>query len=285
MEKKYRIAGIGEVLWDLLPQGKVLGGAPANFAYHTGMLGADSYIVSAVGKDELGTEIINRLSSCNMYLQLEKTDRPTGVVNVTLDEAGIPQYTIEKQVAWDYLSLSEQCIDLAKQLDAVCFGSLAQRSDISKKSIQAFVRLVPDKALKVFDINLRQNYYSKTLLDESMQLANVLKINDEELYIVARIFKLSGDDLSVCRQLAGLYNLRLVACTYGAKGSLLVSGEQISFLETPVVEVKDTVGAGDAFAAALVVGMLNGLPLERSHDMAVKLSAYVCTQKGAIPLS
>jgi fructokinase len=283
MKTNYKIAGIGEVLWDLLPQGKVLGGAPANFAYHARMLGADSYIVSAIGKDELGTEIIDRLSSHNIHLQIEELDHPTGVVNVSLNEAGVPCYEIKEQVAWDHISLSNQVADLATQLDAVCFGSLAQRSNISEMSIKKFVSLVPDNALKVFDINLRQNYYTKALIDESLQLANVLKINDEELQALVGMYGLSGDDLSACRHLAKMFNLKMVACTYGANGSLLCSLTESSFMKTPKVTVKDTVGAGDAFSAALIVGMLNDFPMKRFHEMAVKLSAYICTMEGAMP--
>ncbi|MCK3685567.1 carbohydrate kinase [Maribellus sp. YY47] len=283
MTNKYKIAGIGEILWDILPQGKVLGGAPGNFAYHAAMLGADGYIFSAVGNDGLGREIISRLSGYNIHLQIETLNYPTGVVDVTLNEAGIPQYEITEQVAWDFIPFSAQIAGLAKQMDAVCFGSLAQRSEISKASITKFVSLVPDSALKVFDINLRQHYYSKTLITESMQLANVLKINDEELRTIADMYELPGDDLLVCRQLAKEFNLKMVACTYGANGSLLCSLSESSFMETPQVAVKDTVGAGDAFSAALIVGILNGFPMKRCHEMAVQLSAYVCTQDGAMP--
>jgi len=283
MTNKYKIAGIGEILWDLLPQGKVLGGAPANFAYHAAMLGAESYIFSAVGNDRLGTEIIDHLSAIDIHLHIEKVDHPTGVVNVMLNEAGIPMYEIKEQVAWDYIPISTQSETMATEMDAVCFGSLAQRSEISKSSITKFLSLVPDSALKVFDINLRQHYYSKALITESMQLANVLKINDEELRTIADMYELSGDDLLVCRQLAKEFNLKMVACTYGANGSLLCSLKESSFLKTPQVAVKDTVGAGDAFSAALIVGILNGLPMKRSHEMAVQLSAYVCTQDGAMP--
>lgn len=284
MTNKYKIAGIGEILWDLLPQGKVLGGAPANFAYHAAMLGADSYIFSAIGNDGLGREIIDRLSVPDIHIQVDKVDHPTGVVNVTLNEEGIPIYEIKEQVAWDYIPISTQSATFASQLDAVCFGSLAQRSEISKSSITKFVSLVPDSALKIFDINLRQHYFSKTLITKSMQLANVLKINDEELRTIADMYELPGDDLLVCRQLAKEFNLKMVACTYGANGSLLCSPTESSFMETPQVKVKDTVGAGDAFSAALTVGILNGFPMKRCHEMAVQLSAFVCTQEGAMPV-
>ena len=283
MINKYKIAGIGEILWDLLPPGKVLGGAPANFAYHAAMLGAESYIFSAVGNDGLGQEIIDRLSITDIHLQVEEVYYPTGVVNVTLNEEGIPMYEITEQVAWDYIPISTQSVTLATQMDAVCFGSLAQRSEISKSSISKLISLVPDSALKVFDINLRQHYYTKALITESMQLANVLKINDEELRTIADMYELPGGDLLVCRQLAKEFNLKMVACTYGANGSLLCSLSESSFMETPQVAVKDTVGAGDAFSAALIVGILNGFSIKRCHEMAVQLSAYVCTQDGAMP--
>jgi Sugar kinases, ribokinase family len=282
MKTKSTVVGLGEILWDLLPQGKVLGGAPANFAYHANQLGAESYVVSAIGEDELGNEILSYLSAFDLNLKLNKVPHATGVVNVTLKE-GIPEYEILQPVAWDFMTLTPEHETLAKRTDAVCFGSLAQRNEVSRKAITDFVKLVPENSLKIFDINLRQSFYSKELIEASLQLANVLKINDDELVVVAKMFGWEGDDEAVCRQIIKEYNLRLLAYTCGTKGSYLFTPEEQSFKETPIVEVKDTVGAGDSFTAAMTMGLLDGRPLSECHEMAVKISAFVCTNHGATP--
>lgn len=283
MKKKYKVAGIGEVLWDQLPQGDVLGGAPANVAFHAGQLGAESYIVSAVGKDKLGDEIISRLTAKGINLFIDRVTHPTGTVKVTLDDKGVPDFIITRDVAWDYIELTNDSINLAKQLDAVCFGSLAQRNSVSHDAIVKFINLVPENALKIFDINLRQNFYNKQLIIESLKISNILKINDDELLVVAKLFDWKGDEESLCRQLLAAFQLKLVAYTCGTKGSYLYSKEEKSFLTTPVVEVKDTVGAGDAFAAGMLVSLLNDKSLKESHALAVGISAFVCENEGAMP--
>lgn len=283
MNKKYKVAGIGEVLWDQLPQGDVLGGAPANVAYHAGQLGAESYIISAVGKDKLGDEIISRLSAKGINLFIDRVTHPTGTVKVTLDDKGVPDFIITKDVAWDYIELTNDTINLAKQLDAVCFGSLAQRNSVSHNAIVRFINLVPENALKIFDINLRQNFYNKQLIIESLEISNILKINDDELLIVAKLFGWKGDEESLCRKLLDTCQLKLVAFTCGTKGSYLYSKKEKSFMKTPVVEVKDTVGAGDAFTAGLMVSLLNGNTLSKCHALAVEISAFVCENEGAMP--
>lgn len=283
MERKYKVAGIGEVLWDQLPQGDLLGGAPANVVYHAGQLGAESYIISAVGKDKLGDGIISLLSAKGINLLIDQIDYPTGTVKVTLDNKGVPNFIITKDVAWDYIELTNESINLGKQLDAVCFGSLAQRNDVSNKSISEFIKLVPENALKIFDINLRQNFYSKELIHESFLMSNILKINDDELLIVGKLFGWEGDEEFLCRKILDTYQLKLLAYTCGTKGSYLYRGNEKSFMQTPVVEVKDTIGAGDSFTAALMVSLLNGELLNECHTMAVKLSAFVCENDGAMP--
>jgi fructokinase len=283
MQKKYKVAGIGEVLWDQLPQGDVLGGAPANVAYHAGQLGAESYIVSAVGKDKLGDEIISRLSNKDINLLISRVSYPTGTVKVTLDNKGIPDFVIIRDVAWDYIELTDERLKLAKQLDAVCFGSLAQRNNVSHNAITKFLTLVPEKALKIFDINLRQNFYSKELITESLKISNILKINDDELIVVAKLFGWEGDEETLCRKLLETFQLKMVAYTCGTKGSYLYSREEKSFMETPVVDVKDTIGAGDAFTAGLMVSLLNGNTLRKCHALAVEISAFVCENEGAMP--
>jgi fructokinase len=284
MDKRYKVAGIGEVLWDQLPQGDVLGGAPANVAYHAGQLGAESYIISSIGKDKLGDEIITRLSTKDIHLLISKVDHPTGTVKVTLDDKGVPDFVITKDVAWDYIELTKESSSLAGQLDAVCFGSLAQRNKVSHDSIVKFLKLVPEKAIKIFDINLRQNFYDKQLIDESLKISNILKINDDELLIFAKLFGWEGDEESLCLKLLKTYNLRMVAYTRGTRGSYLYSKDEKSFMNTPVVTVKDTIGAGDSFSAALMVSLLNGNALRKCHELAVEISAFVCENDGAMPI-
>ena len=283
MNKKYKVAGIGEVLWDQLPQGDVLGGAPANVAYHAGQLGAESFIISAVGNDKLGNEIISRLSTKKINLLISRVAYPTGTVKVTLDEKGVPDFVITKDVAWDYIELTNDNISLAKQLDAVCFGSLAQRNTVSHNAIVKFLNLVPGNALKIFDINLRQHFYDKELISESLMVSNILKINDDELFIISRLFGWEGDEEYKCRKLIDNYGLKLLAYTCGTKGSYLYSKDEKSFLKTPVVKVKDTIGAGDSFTAALMVSFLNGDTLSKCHRLAVEISAFVCENAGAMP--
>lgn len=283
MKKKYKVAGIGEVLWDQLPQGDVLGGAPANVAYHAGQLGAESYIISAIGNDKLGNEIISRLSAKKINLLISRVVYPTGTVKVTLDDKGVPDFVITKDVAWDYIELTNDTISLAKKLDAVCFGSLAQRNTVSHNAIVKFLNLVPGNALKIFDINLRQQFYDKELINESLMVSNILKINDDELFIISKLFGWEGDEEYLCRNLLDNYELKLVAYTCGTKGSYLFCKDEKSFLKTPVVKVKDTIGAGDSFTAALMVSLLNGDTLSKCHALAVDISAFVCENDGAMP--
>lgn len=283
MNKKYKVAGIGEVLWDQLPSGDVLGGAPLNVAYHASQLEAEGYIISAVGNDKLGNEIISRLSTKSINLLISRVTYPTGTVKVTLDETGVPDFVITKDVAWDYIELTPESSALASQLDAVCFGSLAQRNYVSHNAILRFLDLVPENALKIFDINLRQNFYNKQLINDSLAISNILKINDDELIIVKELFGLKGDEEYLCRQLLDTYDLDLVAYTCGANSSYLFSKGDKSYIKTPVVKVKDTIGAGDSFTAALIVTLLNGNKLSECHALAVGIAAFVCENDGAMP--
>jgi fructokinase len=283
MSKKYIIAGIGEVLWDKLPQGDVLGGAPANVAYHASQLGSESYIISAVGADKSGDEIVSRLSDKGLNLFISRAAYPTGTVIVRLDDRGVPDFEIVKNVAWDYIELTKGCMELAGQLDAVCFGTLAQRNETSRKAIMKFLNLVPGNTLKVFDINLRQHFYSLQLITESLKQSNILKINEDELVIVAKLFRWDGNEEYLCRKLMDKFQLTLVSYTCGTKGSYLFSKDEKSYMKTPVVDIKDTVGAGDAFTAGLIVSLLHGRSLRDSHALAVDISAFVCENEGAMP--
>ncbi|MFV0376663.1 MAG: carbohydrate kinase family protein [Mangrovibacterium sp.] len=283
MNQKSMVIGIGELLWDVFPDHKQMGGAPCNFAYHVSRLGTDSLAISAIGHDELGDEIIRKLNAAGLHYDIQQLKHNTGIVQVTLSGDGIPQYEICQPVAWDFIGMKPEYTELAKAAKAICFGSLAQRSEVSRATIRQFSALVPATALKIFDINLRQQFYSKTLIEESLNLCNVLKINDDEIKIVANMFELKGNDEQNCKTLLQQFNLKMVALTCGTNGSYLISPKETSYMETPKVQVADTVGAGDSFTAAMVVGLLAGKPLKEAHQMAVALSAFVCTQHGAMP--
>ena len=283
MKKLFTVVGLGEVLWDLLPNGKMLGGAPVNFAYHAAQLGAVGVAISSVGNDELGREILESVDSKGIVNCISVNDRPTGTVGVTLKE-GIPDYTIYENVAWDFITLTPVAIDLLKQADAVCFGTLAQRNQASHEAIQQALELVPENCLKVYDINLRQKYYTKELIRESLHNSNVFKINDDELELFKQLFNLTGMEVEVCLNIMDSFEIEYLALTKGDKGSYLFGKEEISFLPTPSVIVEDTIGAGDSFTSAMVVGILNKLPLREVHVKAVEVSAFVCTQKGATPV-
>ncbi len=282
MSKKFKVVGIGELLWDMLPQGKVLGGAPANFAYHANQLGAEGHIISAVGNDSLGVEIVKNLSEYNLNLHLKKVAYPTSTVNVSLNEKGVPNFEICENIAWDYLKLNQEDKLLAKQTDAVCFGSLAMRNKTSRNAITEFVKRVPNNALKIFDINLRQHFYSKELIDESLVLSNILKLNDDELKVIARLYNYGGSELEICNSLLIDYNLNYVILTKGADGSIVVADGVASSRTSPDIQVVDTVGAGDSFTATFAKSILDGLPLIEAHRRAIEVASFVCTKNGAM---
>jgi fructokinase len=282
--EKGLVLGVGEVLWDLLPEGKQMGGAPANFAYHCGQLGAPSMIASRVGNDPLGAKIKDFLAWNNVG-DLVQTDpeKPTGTVEVELKEQGIPEYNIIEDVAWDFIEFSTSLREAASNAEVVCFGSLAQRSTASRHAIQQVLHHIKKDKWRLFDINLRQDYYDEDIITESVKLCNVLKINDEELEVLKHMFTLpSGQDEAIDAVMQQ-YGIKLLALTMGENGSWLYDGGKRSYMETPKVDVADTVGAGDSFAAALAVGLMKGQDLETIHEAAVQLSAFVCTQKGATP--
>ena len=277
--------GIGEILWDLLPSGKMLGGAPANFAYQLNSLGISSYPISSIGRDDLGEEIISVLKSNSLsskYIQLNP-NFDTGIVNVKLDENGKPSYKIIEDVAWDNINLTSDLVSLAKKTSAICFGSLAQRNVESQNTIQEILCETPSDCIRVFDINLRQNYYSELVIDQSLKIASVLKLNDEELPIVGSTFGFTGSDESILSQLLANYNLNLIALTKGAQGSLLFLPTTESILEPTKTKIIDTVGAGDAFTAGLVYGLLNDYDISHIHRIASNLATFVCSKNGATP--
>ncbi len=278
------IVGLGEALWDCLPDGKKLGGAPANFAYHTGQFGLNTLAVSALGEDPLGTETLEELKSKGINHLMPLVDYPTGSVQVELDNAGVPTYDIKEGVAWDNIPFTTELEEVAKNCSCVCFGSLAQRSSVSRQTIQKFIEATPESCLKIFDINLRQNFYTKDIICNSLKQANILKINDEELVMIGRLFGYPGLDMeNKCWLLLGKYNLDMLVLTCGVNGSYVFAPNLLSFRETPKVEVADTVGAGDSFTGTFAAAILNGIAIPEAHQLAVEASAFVCTQHGAMP--
>lgn len=281
------VVGMGEALWDVLPEGKKIGGAPANFAYHVSQFGLPSCVVSAIGDDALGKEIIENFTSKGLDQLIAEVPYPTGTVQVEIDQTGIPLYDIKENVAWDNIPYTEHLDALAKRTKAVCFGSLAQRNVVSRETINHFLDTMPkdDDSLIVFDVNLRQGFYNKEILCKSMQNCNILKINDEELITVSRMFGYPGIDLQdKCWILLGKYNLKMLILTCGINGSYVFTPGNVSFQPTPKVEVADTVGAGDSFTAAFIASILKGKSVTEAHTIAVETSAFVCTQKGAMPI-
>lgn len=278
------IVGLGEILWDVFPERKVLGGAPANFAYHVSQFGFNGCALSAVGDDQLGREIISSLEEKKLSHLIETTGYPTGTVQVTLSGAGIPQYEICENVAWDNIPFTKETENLAKNCSAVCFGSLAQRSRTSRETIRRFLQAAPVDCLKIFDINLRQHFYTQDIIEESLGISNVLKLNEDEIKVLTEMFGLTAEDeKESCIHLLKQFSLDMVILTKGTDGSYIITAEEISFLPTPQVQVADTVGAGDSFTAAFVAAFLSGKPMGVAHRIAVEVSAYVCQKNGGMP--
>jgi fructokinase len=279
------VVGLGETLWDVFPDGAVWGGAPGNVACHAAGLGAKSFMVSGVGCDELGERGIAALESHGVDCRHVQRDprHPTGTVTVSLGPAGDASYVFASDTAWDHLDWEPSLGELAARADAVCFGTLGQRAEESRRTIRLFLEAA-GRAVRVFDVNLRQHFYAPDLIRESLALANVLKLNDDELPVVAAACGVSADDpVAAVRQIVGQHGLRLAALTRGAAGSLLVADGVVSTRPAEARTIVDTVGAGDAFTAAVVMGLLGGRPLEAIHDHAARLAAFVCGHRGATP--
>ena len=281
----YSLVGIGELLWDIFPTGKELGGAPTNFAYYATALGEEGLIVSCVGSDHLGDEILERLGTLSLSGQYVARDpeHPTGTVSVNVGDEGEPSYTIQENVAWDFIPKTQQLMELGKRIDAVAFGTLGQRSELSRATIRAFVSQVPSSVLRIFDLNLRQAFYSREVIEWSLEVCDVLKLNEEELQVLAHLLSMEGDELRLLHDLSRRFNLELAALTKGARGSLLCSQGQISVHEGYKTEVVDTVGSGDAFTATLALGILASHDFETTNDYANRVASLVCSKQGAMP--
>ena len=281
------IVGLGEILWDIFPDGPRFGGAPANFACSAAELAGPSarvYMASAVGRDEPGLEAIQQLQSHGVETEtVSQSEQPTGTVTVQIDAAGHASYEFAADTAWDRLAWSDELGELAGHTDAVCFGTLGQRSEMSRKTIRQFVKATPESCLRMFDVNLRSPFWDDDVVRDSLPLANALKCNEDELPVLASLFGLTGSSETLLHQLADRFELQLVAFTRGAEGSQLRSAGEMCDLAGTETQVVDTVGAGDSFTAALVLGHLNGLPLGDIHAWADRVAAYLCTQPGATP--
>lgn len=281
---KRLVVGLGEVLWDMLPEGRKIGGAPVNFAYHAGQFGIDTMAVSAIGNDKLGEDTIAEMNGKHLNHIFPSVPYPTGSVQVSLDEKGVPAYDIKENVAWDNIPFTNEIESVARSCRAVCFGSLAQRNTVSRNTIRKFIESTPSGCIRIFDINLRQNFYTSNVIHDSLELCNILKINDEEIMLVSRMFNYDSSNIeNVCRTIMEDFSLEMVILTCGTKGSYIFTKGGVSFMPTPKVNVADTVGAGDSFTGSFCAAILRGLPVAEAHKKAVEVSAYVCTQNGAMP--
>lgn len=281
---KRLVVGLGEVLWDMLPEGRKIGGAPVNFAYHAGQFGIDTMAVSAIGNDKLGEDTIAEMNGKHLNHIFPSVPYPTGSVQVSLDEKGVPAYDIKENVAWDNIPFTNEIESVARSCRAVCFGSLAQRNAVSRNTIRKFIESTPSGCIRIFDINLRQNFYTSNVIRDSLEHCNILKINDEEIMLVSRMFNYDSSNIeNVCRTIMEDFSLEMVILTCGTKGSYIFTKGGVSFMPTPKVNVADTVGAGDSLTGSFCAAILRGLPVAEAHKKAVEVSAYVCTQNGAMP--
>ena len=281
----FTLIGLGEILWDLLPSGRQLGGAPANFAYHANALGGTGLVISRVGSDQNGTDILNRIEQLNLSTECIQVDptAPTGTVSVELAADGQPHYIIHQNVAWDKISADENARRAVAQADAICFGSLAQRNETSRNAIHQLLSLTKPTALRILDVNLRQNFYSAEILEQSLRAANILKINDAELPILAQLFSLPADTRAQLTELARRHNLQTIALTRGAHGSFLFHDGNFSDHPGLPTQVADTIGAGDSYTAALTLGLLANHNLDTINHHANRLASFVASQPGATP--
>ena len=280
------ILSIGEVLWDLLPAGRKVGGAPANVAFHCMQLGADVRMLSRVGDDDLGRELIEFYRSLGLSTELIETDptAPTGTVGVELID-GQPKYTIHENVAWDRIEATDDAIRFAQTADAVCFGSLAARNEATLRTIRRLVSETPQTALRVLDLNLRDPFVDRNVIESVLGLANILKMNDDELVRISEMFDVPGSAVKQQTEwIIDRYALKMLILTCGSHGSMIFVAGQEFFHPGCKVNIIDTVGAGDAFTATVIVGLLSDWPIDTINERANEIAAFVCTQSGATPV-
>lgn len=279
------VVGLGETLWDVFPDGPRLGGAPLNFSCSSAELAqsaAQVFMVSCIGDDELGRQALDSIAAHGVDVHCMQTvDRPTGQVLIELDSERAARYRFAEDSAWDHLAWNDSLRRLAADCSAVCFGTLGQRSERSRNTIETFVKETPEPTLRILDVNLRDPFFNDDVIVQSLALANILKLNDEELPLLARLCGASGSDTEIMRQLAERFQFRCVALTRGADGAILVQGDDVSDLPGIQVDVVDTVGAGDAFTAALTLGLLAGRDIEEVNRHAITVASYVCSRPGA----
>lgn len=284
-KKKYNIAAVGEILWDIFPNGKKLGGAPANFTYYIKQLGHYGTIISKIGRDVLGKEIIKSLHELNLstnYIQVDPV-HPTGTVDVILKSKSEPKYVIRENVAWDFIEMNNKLKIFSKEVDVVYFGSLAQRNPISRSTIINFLNSAKQDTLIVFDINLRRPFFTKEIIVDSLKLSSILKINDKELLLLRKLldYRFDNNELDFLKLLIKRFKIDLICLTKGKSGSLLVTRNNYFLHPGFKVKVSDTVGSGDAFTAAMVIEFLNRKSLGEISEAANKLGSWVTSKFGA----
>ncbi len=282
--KKIKCAGIGEVLFDVFASGPKIGGAPANFAFHCMQNGLNAMAISAVGHDRLGFLARDILASNFLPALLLDSDKVTGAVNVNVDSEGIPSYTFLEDTAYDNIPKNDTIMEVAKTLDVACFGSLAQRSAVSRTTLMAILDAMKESAIRVFDVNLRREYYSREVIDESLKRSEIFKCNEDELPVLCRLLGVESVTAEAFNEYLKKRGIFCFIFTEGALQSTVFLNDEVSVLKTPKVEVVDSVGAGDSFTATLVSRLILGESLKTAHERAVKVAAYVCTQKGAMPV-
>lgn len=293
MTEKPKVIGLGELLWDCFEDGRKPGGAPANVAFQANQLGLDGRIVSRVGKDALGEELLAFLQSQGLATHSIQQDShyPTGTVTVDKSISTAPVYTIHRNVAWEFLEFNDSLQSLNQEIAAVCFGTLAQRSPITRQTIHHFLDSLPASCLRVYDVNLRQNDYSKEILETSFQKADAVKMNDEEWRLLAELFEQKQDSMTpFCHWLSETFQIPRICITRGGEGCLMVESnpEEGAFhvVEVPgeKVDVADTIGSGDAFTAAWINALLHHAPLKNQAMFANAVGTLVATKAGGMPI-
>jgi len=282
----FTIIGLGEVLWDIFEDGKALGGAPCNFAYHVRALGHEGVPLTRVGTDELGREIVELLEQSGLPTDRVQRDRchPTGRVTVKLHGQGSPQFTIIEDVAWDYMEADRTWLETARGAHAVCFGTLAQRSPSSRKAIRAVLTAAAGAgACIVCDLNFRQHFYDVDVVRDSLARSQIVKLNEEEVAALCPLLGEMEGEEEMAHTLIGEFDARLVCVTRGERGCTLYAAGEVVSAPVPPVKVVDTVGSGDAFTAGMVIKHLEGRPLAAIAEAANLLGSFVAGKRGAMP--